>query len=178
MKRALRGGGLAPLFASGLMAMSLAACSQGTPQPVAPSPPVPRALPISMLDMMRASVEIPSSGLWAIQSAEKLSDEDWLLVDQDAADLAASTTLMSMPGAGKNDAAWVANADWQAWTAEVRNTALEARAAGEAKDQARLSTALDHLTEVCQACHDKYRPEIPSDGVARYPFYPPRALSE
>jgi hypothetical protein len=34
------------------------------------------------------------------------------------------------------------------------------------------------LNEVCQSCHTKYRPEAPSDGVARYPFYPKRELAK
>ena len=33
---------------------------------------------------MRASIEVPADGLWAAEGAEKLTDEDWLLVDQDA----------------------------------------------------------------------------------------------
>jgi hypothetical protein len=58
----------------------------------------------------------------------------------------------------------------------VQRTALVIRDAAHAKDLEKLSSAADHLTEVCQTCHAKYRPEVPSDGVARYPFYPKRVL--
>ncbi|HWA21960.1 MAG TPA: hypothetical protein VG735_06150 [Caulobacterales bacterium] len=128
----------------------------------------------STLDTMRASVEIPADGLWAAEAIEKPSAADWLLADQDAADLAAAATLISLPGTGLQDAARVTNADWQAWARDIQKTALEARAAARAKDLTKFTAAADHLTETCESCHTKYRPQNPSDGVARYPFYPPR----
>jgi len=140
-----------------------------------PGKSAPPAVPLSILDLMRASVEIPADGIWVAQGAEKLSEEDWLLVDQDSVSLAGAATLISKPGTGKNDRKWVANADWQSWAHDVQTTALAIRAAAKAKDLARFSAAADHLSEVCQSCHTKYRPEAPSDGVARYPFYPKRS---
>lgn len=140
--------------------------------------PAPLAVPVSILDLMRASVEIPADGIWAAQGAEKLDDDDWLLADEDSVSLAGAATLISKPGTGKNDRQWVANADWQSWARDVQLTALAIRAAAKTKDQAKFSAAADHLSEVCQSCHTKYRPEAPSDGVARYPFYPKRELAK
>lgn len=134
------------------------------------------AVPVSILDLMRASVEIPADGIWAAQGAEKLDDDDWLLADEDSVSLAGAATLISKPGTGKNDRQWVANTDWQTWVRDMQITALNIRAAAKAKDSAKLSAAADHLSEVCQSCHTKYRPAAPSDGVARYPFYPKREL--
>jgi hypothetical protein len=134
----------------------------------------PAAVPVSILDLMRASLEIPADGIWAAQGAEKLSDDDWLLADEDSVSLAGAATLISKPATGKNDGKWVANADWQSWVRDLQKTALSIRAAAQAKDSAKFSAAADHLSEVCQSCHTKYRPEAPSDGVARYPFYPKR----
>src|SRR5260370_25308472 len=54
-------------------------------------------------------------------------------------------------------------------------TLFRSRAAVKAKDQKKLTDAADHLVDVCQSCHDKYRPEKPSDGIARFPFYPARS---
>ena len=138
----------------------------------------PLALPVSILDLMRASVEIPADGIWAAQGAEKLDDDDWLLIDEDSVSLAGAATLISKPGTGKNDRKWVANADWQSWVRDVQTTALAIRADAKAKDSSKFSAAADHLSEVCQSCHTKYRPEAPSDGVARYPFYPKRELAK
>jgi hypothetical protein len=40
--------------------------------------------PVSIVDLMRPSVEIPADGIWAAQGAEKLDDDDWLLADEDS----------------------------------------------------------------------------------------------
>jgi len=136
----------------------------------------PLTLPISLLDVMRASVEIPADGIWAAEGADKLSEDDWQLADQDAVDLIAATTLLASGGTGQNDAKWVANPDWQNWVRDMEKTALQIRNAVKAKDQKKMAAAADHLQEVCEACHTKYRPQTPSDGVSRYPFYPKREL--
>jgi hypothetical protein len=142
------------------------------------APPAPGRVPLSILEIMRAAVEIPADGLWAAAGSEKLSDEDWLLVEQDSVQLIGATTLVGHGGSGKNDAKWIANADWQAWVREMQKTAIELRATARSKDAAKLAAAGDHLQEVCSACHAKYRPAQPSDGVARYPFYPKRELAK
>jgi hypothetical protein len=140
--------------------------------------PASHPLPISLVDVMRASVEIPADGIWAAEGADKMSDEDWQLADQDAVNLIAATTLLATAGTGKNDAKWVANADWQAWVRDMQKTALQIRSAVKATDQKKMVAAADHLQEVCEACHKKYRPQAPSDGVSRYPFYPKRELAK
>jgi hypothetical protein len=166
-------------IAASLILFSIASSLAGpamAAEPPGKSPPL--AVPVSILDLMRASVEIPADGIWAAQGADKLGDEDWLLADEDSVSLAGAATLLSKPGTGKNDRRWVANADWQSWVRDVQTTALTLRAAAKAKDPARFSAAADHLSEVCQSCHTKYRPETPSDGVLRYPFYPKRELAK
>jgi hypothetical protein len=139
-------------------------------------PPRPLALPISLVDVMRASVEIPADGIWAAEGADKLSDEDWQLADQDAVNLIVASTVIAGAGTGKNDKKWVANADWQSWVRDLEKTALAIRAAVKAQDQKKMAAGGDHLQEICEACHTKYRGQTPSDGVSRYPFYPKREL--
>jgi cytochrome c5 len=58
----------------------------------------------------------------------------------------------------------------------MEKTALQIRNAVMGKDQKKMAAAADHLQEICEACHAKYRPQAPSDGVSRYPFYPKREL--
>lgn len=143
-----------------------------------PGAPKPLAAPLSILEVMRASIEIPADGLWAVQSTDKMSEDDWLLADQDAVQLIGATTLVSLAGTGKHDHEWVANADWQAWVRDMLKTAVALRAAAKAQDAAKFGAAGDHLQELCSACHAKYRPAQPSDGVQRYPFYPKRELAK
>jgi hypothetical protein len=134
--------------------------------------------PLSILDVMRAAIEIPADGLWAAQGNDKMSEDDWLLADQDAAQLIGATTLVSRGGTGKHDHEWISKADWQAWTRDMLKTAVALRAAAKARDAAKLSASADHLQEICSACHAKYRPAEASDGVVRYPFYPKRELAK
>ena len=141
-------------------------------------PKVAPSLPISTADLMRASIEIPADGIWAAEGSEKLADEDWQLADEDAVNLIAGTLLMSKAGSGKKDASWVANADWQSWSKDMQKTALQLRAAVKEKDAKKLGAAGDHLQELCEGCHTKYRPQTPTDGVSRYPFYPKRELAK
>jgi hypothetical protein len=143
-----------------------------------PSKTTPSASSLSLLEVMRASIEVPADGLWAAEGAEKLTDEDWLLVDQDAVQLIGAASLAARAGAGKNDQKWVANADWQAWVHDMQKTAIALRATAKSKDPAKLAAAGDHLQEICAGCHAKYRPAEPSDGVVRYPFYPKRELAK
>jgi cytochrome c' len=169
-------------------ALAISGCNQQSATATNPAPPAQAAaapagsapalrLPFPIRDFMRASVEIPADGIWAAQGASMLSDDEWLLADQDSADLAAAATFMNVPGTGKDDEKWVANDDWKMWAADVQKTALQIRDAVKAKDLMKLSDGADHLAETCQACHDKYRPEAPSDGIARFPFYPKRVLA-
>ena len=145
---------------------------------VAAPPKSVASLPISLADLMRASIEIPSDGIWAAESAEKLSDEEWQLADQDAVNLIVATQLMSKAGTGKLDATWVAGADWQNWSRDMQKTALLLRSAVKEMDQKKLAALGDHLQELCESCHTKYRPQTPTDGVSRYPFYPKRELAK
>jgi Cytochrome C' len=161
-------------FAVVTLSASLAAAAE---KPVHPAV-TPHALApaISIADLMRASIEIPANGIWAAAGSDKLSEEEWQLADQDAVNLIAATTLVASGGIGKSDAKWVAAADWQTWAREMEKTALQIRAAVKTMDLKKMAAGADHLQEVCESCHTKYRPQAPSDGVSRYPFYPKREL--
>jgi hypothetical protein len=140
--------------------------------------PRPLALPLTLLEIMRANVEIPAEGIWAVETEDKLSDQQWSLAEQDAINIIASATFISTGGTGKKDREWVSNADWQTWTKDVQQTGVQIRDAVKAKDLKKVAEAGDHLVDVCQSCHDKYRPEIPSDGIMRFPFYPARVMKK
>jgi Cytochrome C' len=157
-------------------AVLAAFCGLGSGLMFAAPPKPATALPISVAELMRASIEVPADGIWAAEGSEKLSDEEWQLADQDSVNLVAATQLMSKAGTGKQDAKWVSAADWQTWSREMQKTALQIRGAAKEMDQKKLAAAGDRLQELCEACHTKYRPQTPTDGISRYPFYPKREL--
>jgi hypothetical protein len=166
------------IVASLAFAASIAFAGSTAPPAGAGAASRPLSLPLSLVDVMRASIEIPADGLWAAAEADKLSEEDWQLADQDAVNLIAATTLIASAGTGKTDRKWVANADWQSWVREMEKTALVIRAAVKSQDQKKLAAAADHLLQTCESCHAKYRSQTASDGVSRYPFYPKRDLAK
>jgi hypothetical protein len=124
---------------------------------------------------MVALIDFAADGIWRPAASEvPLSDDQWRLAEQDAYNLIASTTLMTTPGTGAHDAEWVKDSDWRRWTKEMQVVALEAKAAVDAKDQERLRLVGDRLVELCQTCHQKFKPGLPSMGITRYPIYPKR----
>lgn len=132
-------------------------------------------LPVPVNAVMVALVDFAADGIWRPAASEiPLTDKQWLLAEQDAVNLIASATLITTPGTGVNDAQWVAEPDWRRWATEMQVTAEEAKAAVEAKDKDRLKLVGDRLVEICQTCHQKYKPGLPSMGITRFPIYPKR----
>jgi hypothetical protein len=132
-------------------------------------------LPVPVNAVMVALVDFAADGIWRPAASETpLTDKQWLLAEQDAINLIASASLITMAGTGVNDAQWVAEPDWRRWATDMQVTAEQAKAAVDAKDQARLKLVGDRLVEICQTCHQKYKPGLPSMGITRFPIYPKR----
>jgi hypothetical protein len=133
----------------------------------------PLPLVVSLNEVMVALVDFSADGVWRPAASETpLTDIQWALADQSAVNLIASASLITMRGAGVNDGAWVVNPDWRRWSIEMQTTAEQARAAIAARDQDRLRLAGDRLVEICQTCHQAFKPGLPSMGVTRFPVYP------
>src|SRR5271154_4870123 len=64
----------------------------------APGSGAPVSSPLTVLELMRASIEVAADGLWAAEGVEKLSAEDWLFADQDAVQLIGAVSLLSRGG--------------------------------------------------------------------------------
>jgi len=165
--------GLAGAVAIGLAAAMALAGGAGGQTPAKVGAP-----PLSLLQIMRASVEIPADGIWAATAKDRLTDAEWLLAEQDAINVIVSASLMANDGTGPKDKAWQANADYQAWAKAVQEDGVKLLAAARAKDLMKLQDAGDHLGGVCTDCHTQHRPETPSDGIARFPFYPAREMKK
>lgn len=133
----------------------------------------PLPLAVSLNATMVALVDFAADGVWRPAASETpLTDTQWALVDQNAVNLIAAASLITMKGQGVNDEAWVVNPDWRRWSLEMRTTAAQVRAAVAARDQERLRLAGDRLVEICQTCHQAFKPGLPSMGVTRFPVYP------
>lgn len=154
----------------------LAACGQREPAPVVAQPPpkpAPLAMPLSIDEVMVGPVDFAADGIWRPAAQETLTEQEWMLVEQDAISLIASATLITTAGTGDQDAMWVEQADWRQWTQEMQDIAEDARDAARERNKYKLDIASDKLIEVCAACHTKYRSGTPR-GPDRFPFYPKR----
>jgi hypothetical protein len=54
---------------------------------------------------------------------------------------------------------------------KLRDTAIAARHAVEAKNHAALSKVGDDLVTVCEGCHKQFKPTAPTEGIYHKPYY-------
>lgn len=142
---------------------------------VAPDDLSPLPLPVPINAVMVAQLDFAADGIWRpAASVAPLTDAQWLLAEQDAVNLISAATLITTPGTGGNDALWVQDPEWRRWASEMQTVALEAKGAIDNRDKERLALVGDRLVELCQACHQKFKPGLPTMGITRFPIYPKR----
>lgn len=135
----------------------------------------PLPLPVAINAVMVAQLDFAADGIWRpAASATPLTDAQWLLAEQDAVNLISAATLITTPGTGDSDALWVKDPEWRRWATEMQIVAIEAKAAVDNRDKERLALVGDRLVELCQACHQKFKPGLPVMGITRFPIYPKR----
>jgi hypothetical protein len=83
----------------------------------------------------------------------KLAAARWAEAAQAAEKLEASAVGLQQPGALKDDGLWLAEAK------KMATLSAAAGAAAKAHDGAKLSQAANDLSDVCSACHAKYKPQ-------------------
>ena len=130
---------------------------------------IPLATSINAL--MVALVDHSAHELWDAGSADDLTLLDWEIAEQNAIQLIASGTLLSLGGTGIADPGWVASPEWQEWSQDLTDASLAARAAIQAYDQTALSNAGDRLIDACNGCHQSFKPEIPTEGLVHIPHF-------
>lgn len=135
----------------------------------------PLALSVPINAVMVAQLDFAADGIWRPAASETpLTDAQWLLAEQDAVNLISAATLITTAGTGDKDALWVKDPEWRRWSREMQTVALEAKSAVDSRDKERLALVGDRLVELCQACHQKFKPGLPTMGITRFPIYPKR----
>jgi hypothetical protein len=158
-----------------LCAVMISACTGSVEQAPARQaavmrPPVP--LPISINALMVAQVDHASHALWDAgrEGRAPQTDEAWEEIEHHAMQLAAAATLISIGGTGQADAGWVVKPDWKPLAQKLSDTAMTAADAAHTKNLPVLLKTGDALTDVCEACHKAFKPQIPSEGIL-HPHY-------
>jgi hypothetical protein len=132
-----------------------------------------RSVPVStsINALMVALVDHSAHEIWEAGSADNLAGLDWDIAEQNAIQLIASGTLVSLGGTGIADEGWAAAPEWQEWSRAMTDGALAARAAIQAFDQDALSDAGDTILNACQGCHQVFKPELPTEGLYHIPHF-------
>lgn len=149
-----------------IMAVALASCQNNAeaPQEAAAKP----ELPLSINAVMVSVVDHSADYLFAVGNGDlPKSDHDWDLVRIASYEAILSGALTNMQGTGPNDAAWVADPGWQKMANDLTAIGQEALTLAEAKstDVETWRALGDRLVQNCLACHEAFKPEIPSEGI-------------
>jgi hypothetical protein len=148
-------------------ALSLAACQQEAEAPVtetaAAELPVP---PFSVNRQMVSLIDNESHVLWGAEAegAAPQSEAEWNTIEDHALQIVAAGYLLARGGTGPEDAQWSAQPEWQRETKAMIDAAMAAATAAESKNMANLLAANGDLVDSCLACHETFKPEIPTEG--------------
>jgi hypothetical protein len=82
------------------------------------------------------------------------TDDDWKLVQANAMMLAETCNLLLMPGRAKDDVGWPIR------TQAMKDAALEAATAAEARNTDAILNAGTHIYQACLGCHLQYIPQM------------------
>jgi hypothetical protein len=97
----------------------------------------------------RASYEV----FQATTSAGDLNERSWLTVGEAAVDLVGAATLITTPGTGPRDAAWIRDPRWRQLAADMQEAGLSVGVAASSRDRIALTESASRLAQSCQSCH-------------------------
>lgn len=157
------------IAAISVLALSVFSCQKAA-EPTATAPTSGTALPVSINATMVGLVDHSADYLFALGNGDLPRNEnDWHLVLSSAYETMLSGAVIQIPGTGPNDGEWVKNPEWIRLSKELTGIGAEAVKLSEAKsanvDDWR--AVGDKLIQNCLACHEQFKPEIPSEGILR-----------
>lgn len=164
---------MSPLFktilVSGVAAISLASCQESTESNEAEGAAAPE-LPISLNAVMVGMVDEAGDYIWAAGNGDMpTDDEGWYKLRNSAYRAIVAGKVIQLAGTGPDDAAWVADPEWQRLADEMTSVGMEALAMAEARQTDGWEDVGNQLVEKCESCHAIFKPEIPSQGIMHEP---------
>lgn len=125
--------------------------------------PAPMPLRVPIRGVMAGMIDFSAHGVFVSATSETpLTEDDWLATGLASINLVGAASLITMPGTGPHDAEWVADPSYRRWATAMQEASISAGAASVRKDREALLNAANSLASACQACHEMYRPDIPS----------------
>lgn len=148
-----------------IAALALASCQQAA-EPAGETETA--TLPTSINAVMVSVVDHSADYLFALGNGDMpRNDHHWDLVRIAAYEAIIGGSLTNMQGTGPNDAAWVADPGWRKMADDLTEIGQESLVLAEAKsaDIEAWRAIGDRLVQNCLACHEAFKPEIPSEGI-------------
>jgi hypothetical protein len=130
--------------------------------------------PVSVNALMVTLIDHSAHYIWDYSHTSTLrglTEHEWELVEYYAVQLAASGPLITLGGTGDMDDAWAGNPSWVRYSQEMTDVSMNALAAARKMDKEALQNAANILLDSCLACHNAFKPEIPSEGIMHDPEY-------
>jgi len=134
--------------------------------PVAAGPSAPKPV-FSINELMVMVVDHPGELLWDVEKAghSPKTDEAWYQLEDHAVEVASASTVIQLGGTGPKDAEWASQPLWRTSAEQLTTAALAARLAAHHHDLTALVKANGHIVDACEACHAKFKPDIPTGGL-------------
>ncbi|MEQ1783882.1 MAG: hypothetical protein ABMA14_21195 [Hyphomonadaceae bacterium] len=121
--------------------------------------PLPLLVPYRGL--MIGIIDWSAYGVFTIaDSKEQLSDGDWTAAGMAAVNIIAASTLLTLPGSGREDAIRLAEPEWRDMVEAMQNASVSVALAVQGQDKPRLAATAGLLADSCNTCHERFR-ELP-----------------
>lgn len=152
----------------------LPACS---PDQVAPQSPLPDTVPmvpvVSINEIMVGQIDHAANFILDLGSNpdQQLIANAWEEVEHHAIQLVTSVSALTMGGAGEFDAMWIAQPGWRDYVNQFQDASLMALQAARRQDLVAVQISGEALRAVCDACHQQYRQDEPTQGFYRSHSY-------
>ena len=155
-------------FAVVLLAALALGCAAPAEQPAEPVETAAAAdtfrLPVSHNDVMVALINDAADPIWLAAWRNPQDDADWRRLERLGTQLQVGGALLEFPGTGMADETWTSQPEWIDWSRQMRDAGAAARAAAGSRDVEAISAAGDRIVEVCEGCHFKFKPALPTEG--------------
>ena len=125
--------------------------------------PVP--VQTSMNEIMVMAVDYAAHWIWDAQEEPPATEEDWFRIRVHATQLVALGSTIALGGTGVADNGWVRSPEWARDAQALVDVGHDALEAAENQNANALNAAADRLVEVCESCHDTFKPEVPTEGL-------------
>jgi hypothetical protein len=112
----------------------------------------------NMKDYMVNVVMPNTQPLWDNGYADKISNEDWIKMQQAVNRLQGTIPTITSGGSVPAEQTRAKTAAWQDWTKKMATAVAATKVAVDKKDQMGLQTSGDSLVEICEGCHMAFDP--------------------